>query len=53
MLKNQCFIYTAETKDSLLSGIVGIKCLAINQMEDKLAMGPNGNSKPILLDVNK
>lgn len=29
----------------------GIKCLAVNRMDNKLAMGLNGNNKPMVLDI--
>ncbi|XP_073959146.1 F-box/WD repeat-containing protein 4 [Choristoneura fumiferana] len=31
--------------------VEGFRCLALNQSQTKLAIGPNGNSKPLLLDV--
>lgn len=31
----------------------GTKCMALNSTSDKLAIGLTGNSRPILLDVNK
>ncbi|XP_046971791.1 F-box/WD repeat-containing protein 4 [Vanessa cardui] len=35
-----------------LQNEVGCRCMTANNGEDKLAIGLNGNSKPLLLDVN-
>ncbi|XP_063357624.1 F-box/WD repeat-containing protein 4 [Cydia amplana] len=32
-------------------GIEGLRCLSVNKSETKLAIGPDGNSKPLLVDV--
>ncbi|XP_041982855.1 F-box/WD repeat-containing protein 4 [Aricia agestis] len=34
-----------------LSGVIGCRCLAASKCETQLAVGLNGNSKPLLLDV--
>ncbi|VVC89893.1 unnamed protein product [Leptidea sinapis] len=39
-------------KSVKLSDCVGCRSLAINEQEKKLAIGPNGNCKPLLLDLN-
>lgn len=33
-------------------GPVGIRCMSLDNTKEKLAIGPNGNSKPLLLDNN-
>lgn len=35
-----------------LRDCAGTKCLSLNKMADKLAIGLNGNSQPMLVDVN-
>ncbi|XP_050355116.1 F-box/WD repeat-containing protein 4 isoform X2 [Nymphalis io] len=35
-----------------LQNEIGCRCMTANKGEDKLAIGLNGNSKPLLLDVN-
>ncbi|CAB3233461.1 unnamed protein product [Arctia plantaginis] len=35
-----------------LQDCIGTKCLSLNKMADRLAIGLKGNSQPVLLDVN-
>ncbi|KAL4718989.1 hypothetical protein ACJJTC_019584 [Scirpophaga incertulas] len=41
-----------DRQEIQLSDNVGIRCLSLNDTKDKLAVGLNGNSKPLVLDVN-
>ncbi|CAH0596329.1 unnamed protein product [Chrysodeixis includens] len=50
-------IITIPDQDSknvvnIYHGHVGAKCIALNKAQDKLAIGPDGNCRPLLLDVN-
>ncbi|KOB76577.1 putative F-box/WD-repeat protein [Operophtera brumata] len=38
-------------KDIALDEDIGVRCLALNETADKLAVGPNGNNRPLLLDT--
>lgn len=48
VMNNQVF----RKKGIHLSNEVGCRCVSVNKQKDKLAVGLNGNSKPLLLDVN-
>ncbi|CAH2095326.1 unnamed protein product [Euphydryas editha] len=48
VMNNQVFC----KQDIHLSNEVGCRCVSVNKEKDKLAIGLNGNSKPLLLDVN-
>ncbi|KAJ0172233.1 hypothetical protein K1T71_012206 [Dendrolimus kikuchii] len=38
--------------DIIINDGDGVRCMAVNESEDKMAIGLNGNSKPLLLDPN-
>ncbi|XP_049884985.1 F-box/WD repeat-containing protein 4 [Pectinophora gossypiella] len=40
------------TNEINLGDNIGVRCVALNSTESKLSIGPNGNSKPLLLDIN-
>ncbi|RVE44867.1 hypothetical protein evm_010467 [Chilo suppressalis] len=51
--ENDSRVYSCpRARDIKLSHEVGIRCLNMDNSKEKLAIGLNGNSKPLLLDMN-
>lgn len=46
-------LYISDTMNISMYETAGTKCMALSNTRDKLAIGLDGNSKPLLLDVNK
>ncbi|XP_069361851.1 F-box/WD repeat-containing protein 4 [Maniola hyperantus] len=51
--ENNSYYNNVDCKtDYKLLNEIGCRCIAANDAQDRLALGPNGNSKPLLLDVD-
>ncbi|XP_039760267.1 uncharacterized protein LOC120633923 isoform X2 [Pararge aegeria] len=52
-VENNCYYNDKDCKTEYkLKNEIGCRSIAANDVQDKLALGLNGNSKPLLLDVN-